>query len=111
MASMFFKMAAIPTNFHHISAYSGHSFTVVNLMDIQRFLGSRNPVEPWGVEQSFKHLEMHKLAHGGHFAFKNGRQSNRFSSVSLSQSSMFKCYRLDGYTQVLEVGESIGTTI
>ena len=37
-----FKMAAIPTNFHHISAYSGH--TVVILMAIPRFLGSRNPV-------------------------------------------------------------------
>ena len=45
---MFFKMAAIPTNFHHISAYSGH--TVVILMAIPMFLGSRNP-----VEQSFTH--------------------------------------------------------
>ena len=38
---MFFKMAAIPTNFHHISAYSWH--TVVILMAIPRFLGSMNP--------------------------------------------------------------------
>ena len=42
MASMFFKMTAIPTNFHHISAYRGH--TVVILMAIPRFLESRNPV-------------------------------------------------------------------
>ena len=47
--NMFFKMAAIPTNFHHISAYSGH--TVVILIAIPRFFGSRNP-----VEQSFKHI-------------------------------------------------------
>ena len=38
---MFFKMAAIPTNFHHISAYSG--YTVEIFMAILRFWGSRNP--------------------------------------------------------------------
>ena len=34
-----------------------------------------------------------------------------FATISLSQHSMFKSYRLDDYIQVLEVGESIGTTI
>ena len=43
-----FKMAAIPTKFHNISAYSG--YTVRILMAISRFFGARNP-----VEQSFTH--------------------------------------------------------
>ena len=51
---MFFKMVAIPTNFHHISAYSGHTFVI--LMAIPRFLGSRDPVEMWN---NHLRIEMH----------------------------------------------------
>ena len=93
MASMFFKMAAILTNFHHIPAYRGN--TVVILIAIPRFWGSRNP-----VEQSFKHknalkctfkhknqsfnhlsIKMHLSAHDRHFVFQNGCQSNRSSTI------------------------------
>ena len=80
MASMFFKMAAIPTHFHHISDYSGH--TVVILVSIPRFWGSRNPVG--AIIYAYKCTKAHMAA------------------ILLL---------LEGNTQVLEVGESIGITI
>ena len=45
------------------------------------------------------------------FLFKmaaNPTDSRLYKPISVR---MFKSYRLDGYTQVLKVGESIGTTI
>ena len=40
--------------------------------------------------------------------FKMAANPTNFSTISLSQSSMLKSYRLDGYTHVSEVGESLG---
>ena len=60
---MFFKIAAIPTNVHHISAYSRHK--VVILMAIPMFLRSRNR-----VEQSFTHTKCTKAHMPVMFLFK-----------------------------------------
>ena len=78
---MFFKMAAIPTNFHHISAYSGH--TVVILIAIPRVLRSKNP-----VEQSFTHKNALKRTWRP-FCFSKWALIQPILDIGLSQPRMF----------------------
>ena len=92
MASMFFKMAAIPTNFRHISAYSGHR--VVILMAIPRFCGSGNQ-----VEQSFTHKNAQKRTWRP-FCFSKWPLIQQILDIGLSQPRMFAELRAWGYTQV-----------
>ena len=87
-----FKMAAIPTNFHHISAYSRH--TVVVLMAIPRFLGSRNP-----MEQSFTHRNARKRTWRP-FCFSKWPLIQPILDIVLSQPRMFAELRTWGYTKV-----------
>ena len=68
---MFFKMAAIPTNFHHISAYSGH--TVVILMAIPRFFGLEE-----SICNNYLYVKYNRARVTAIF-FQNGCHSNQFS--------------------------------
>ena len=92
---MFFKMAAIPTNFHHISAYSGHTFVILMaIVSIPRFFGSRNP-----VEQSFTHKNALKRTWQP-FCFSKWPLIQPILDRVLSQPRMFAELRAWGYTQV-----------
>ena len=97
-----FKMAAIPTKFHNISAYSG--YTVRILMAISRFLGARNP-----VEQSFTHKNALKRTCRP-FCFSKWPLIQPILDIGLSQSRMSAESRDWGYTQVFSGEEYIGTT-
>ena len=92
MAFMFFKMAAIPTNFHHISAYSGHK--IVILIAIPRFWGSGNP-----VEQSFKHKNALKRTWWP-FSFSKWPPIQLILDYKPISVQHVQELRLDGYTRL-----------
>ena len=95
MASMFFffKMAAIPTNFHHISDYSGH--TVVIFDGYTQVLG----VQESSGMMAFTHKNALKLTWWP-FCFSKWPLIQPMLDIDLSQPRMFAELSAWDYTQV-----------